>query len=69
MDAYIAYSRAYDVVAGTEQIYSIQGTALHLHSVTVTAAHFVLLQAGGSVAITSSITVHSHSVTITCRSS
>ena len=58
---------AADVTAGTEQTYQIQGTSPHPHTVTVTAAHFAMLQGGQSVTVVSSSDAnHTHSVTISC---
>ena len=56
-----------DVEAGLEKTYSIEGSAGHVHNVTVTAANFGSLQNNGSVNLDStSGNGHSHSVTITC---
>jgi hypothetical protein len=59
-----------DVAAGVDKTYSIKGAAMHDHQVTVTAAQFATLAAGGAVTIQSTTTVgHSHPVTVTCASS
>jgi len=56
-----------DVQAGVEKIYDIMGAAQHTHLVTVTAADFAILKAGGTVMETSTITLdHSHLITISC---
>jgi hypothetical protein len=58
-----------DVSAGAEKTYDITGTSLHAHSVTVTAAQFAMLAAGGSASITVVSTTganHTHSVMVTC---
>jgi hypothetical protein len=56
-----------DVEAGVEQSYQIMGSSPHPHTVTLTAAHFAMLQAGTSVTVVSSTdSQHSHSITITC---
>jgi hypothetical protein len=56
-----------EVSAGTAKTYDIMGTASHTHSVTVTAAHFTTLAAGGTVMTTTTTTnSHSHSITIMC---
>lgn len=58
---------AADVVAGVEKAYDVQGTSAHTHFVTVTAAHFVELQTGRSVVVTSTeASAHTHSVTVSC---
>ena len=58
-----------DIMAGVEKTYSIKGSSPHDHMITVTAANFATLQAGGSVTITSTeydFDMHTHDVTITC---
>lgn len=56
-----------DVVAGAEKVYDIMGTATHTHSVTVTAAHFTMLQGNMTVSTTStSGGGHTHGITIMC---
>ncbi len=56
-----------DVTAGVEKTYDIQGTSPHTHTVTVTAAHFIMLQQNTSVVLTSTNdAAHTHEVTISC---
>jgi hypothetical protein len=55
-----------DVQAGTPQTYDIRGTALHTHSVTLTAAHFSQLAMNRTVTISTQLGDHIHSVTIGC---
>jgi hypothetical protein len=57
-----------DVMAGVDKTYDIMGTALHTHSVTITAAMFATLAANtaGGVMTTSSVTLHSHPITVVC---
>jgi len=55
-----------DVVAGAEKTYSIQGTALHDHLVTVTASDFALLAANTTIMKVSTETDHSHTCTVMC---
>lgn len=56
-----------DVALGEERMYSIRGIALHDHSVTLTAADFATLAAGGTVGpLTSSLSGHTHDVTVVC---
>ena len=56
-----------DVVAGVAKTYSIQGTATHLHQVTVSAAQFATLKRGATVSTTSSNGAgHTHGVTLRC---
>jgi len=58
-----------DVMAGVDKTYDIMGSAIHTHSVTVTAANFATLQnnPSGSVMVTSSVSsAHSHGITILC---
>jgi hypothetical protein len=63
-DLVLPYS---DVEAGVEKTYDIQGVALHLHSVTLTSAHFAQLRNGQPVTVTSTVgDLHSHEVTVTC---
>lgn len=55
-----------DVQAAIEKTYEM-GTAPHLHMVTVTAADFTMLKAGGTVIVTSTEAVGTtHIVTISC---
>ncbi len=56
-----------DVTAGAERTYDITGSSIHIHSVTLTAAHFTMLAANQTVTVTStSGSQHTHTVTITC---
>jgi hypothetical protein len=56
-----------DVVAGAEVTYDIQGSSGHAHSVTLTAAHFTMLQGGTQVTVTSTLgDGHDHDVTVAC---
>lgn len=56
-----------DITAGVEKEYDIQGTSPHNHTITVTAAHFTMLQQNMSVVVTSSNdAAHTHEVTISC---
>lgn len=62
-----------DVDLTTSQSYGIQGSALHSHNVTLSAAQLAQLKAGMPVTVTSTITdggpgigPHSHDVTVTC---
>lgn len=54
------------VQAGTPQTYDIRGTALHTHSVTLTAVHFEALAQNHTVTISTSLGDHVHSVTVAC---
>jgi hypothetical protein len=56
-----------DVTAGNEKTYSIQGSSLHNHSVTLTSANFTSLQSNSSISVTSSSDAsHTHSVQVSC---
>jgi len=55
-----------DIAAGVDKMYSIQGTSLHDHLVMVTAAQFAMLAANTSISVQSTVTIHSHAVTISC---
>jgi hypothetical protein len=56
-----------DVAAGEDRTYSLRGVALHDHTVTLTAADFATLAAGGTVGpLTSSFSGHAHEVTVVC---
>jgi hypothetical protein len=58
---------AADVMAGMDKTYDIQGAALHVHSVTLTAADFTTLSQGGTVMKASTAGAdHTHMVTVTC---
>ena len=50
-----------------DRMYGIQGAANHNHMVTITAADFDMLRAGGSVMETSTVAVcHMHVCTVMC---
>lgn len=56
-----------DVMAGVEVVYDIQGASTHPHTVTLTADDFMMLQQGVAVVVISSTdSMHSHEVTVTC---
>jgi hypothetical protein len=56
-----------DAAAGQLKLYSIQGTAAHDHTVTVSPGMFSMLNAGKPAPITSSTNAgHSHGITIVC---
>ena len=56
-----------DVAAGVEKTYDIMGTAGHTHMVTITAADFAMLKAGGTIMETSTVDLcHSHVITVSC---
>jgi|SRR3954471_11075223 hypothetical protein len=56
-----------DVTAAANKTYNIMGTALHDHTVMVTAAQFAMLKDGTTLSITSSSDgTHSHTVTVMC---
>ena len=57
---------AADVQAGTPRSYDIQGAGTHSHLVSLTASHFAQLAQGQSVQVTSTLTGHTHTVTISC---
>src|SRR5678810_22211 len=58
-----------DVTAGAAKTYNIMGTALHDHTVMVTAAQFQMIKGGASLNIQSSSDgTHSHTVTVMCPS-
>jgi hypothetical protein len=62
----LAVSKA-DVTAGNEKTYTIQGSSLHNHSVTLTSANFTSLQGNSSISVTSSSDAsHTHSVQVSC---
>jgi hypothetical protein len=59
-----------DITAGVEKTYSIKGQSSHDHLLTITAAQFAALGAGGSITVTSSnVGGHTHSVRVTCAAS
>jgi len=56
-----------DVTAGVDKTYDIQGSSMHTHQVTITAANFATLAGGGTVTATSTTgSAHSHEITVTC---
>jgi hypothetical protein len=56
-----------DAAAGIDKTYNIQGTADHPHSVTISAALFVMLRAGTTISTMSSTdSSHSHTITVVC---
>lgn len=63
-----------DVQAAVDKTYDIMGTAPHNHKVTITAAQFATLKAGGAVMVTSTMCMpmsacvadHTHVCTISC---
>lgn len=55
-----------DVSNGVEKTYDITGTGSHSHTVTVTADNFATLKDNDSVTVESTVSGHSHSITITC---
>lgn len=57
-----------DVTAGAAKTYNIMGTATHDHTVMISAAQFAQLKTGGTLTLTSSNTLHTHSVTVMCPS-
>jgi hypothetical protein len=57
---------AADVTAGVEKLYSIQGTALHGHTVRITSAGFATLRQAGTLDVLSSLDGHQHAVTVNC---
>lgn len=58
----------FDVEAGTEQTYSIQGTSAHNHVVTLTQADFTSLKSNQSINVLSddSGSGHTHTVNVQC---
>lgn len=57
-----------DVTAGVAKTYNIMGTSTHDHTVMITAAQFAQLKNGGTLTLTSSNTLHTHTVTVMCPS-
>jgi hypothetical protein len=58
---------AEDVAAGIQTTYGIRGSSPHNHNVTITAAQFAILRAGGTFTVTSTRdSLHSHDVTVEC---
>lgn len=57
---------AADLDSPTDKTYSIKGTSVHDHMVTLTVAQLGMLKAKTPVTVTSTETIHTHSVTVTC---
>lgn len=57
---------AADLDATVTKIYSILGSALHDHTVTLTPAQLAQIKAKTSVTVESSLNGHVHSVTVNC---
>ncbi len=58
---------AADVTIGVDKTYDITGAGGHAHSVTISAAQFAILSAGGSLmGLTSTANGHTHTVDIIC---
>lgn len=57
---------AADIAAGVDKTYDIKGTATHSHLVTLTAADFATLKAGGTVFKFVPSMIQDHCVTISC---
>ena len=56
-----------DVEAEVDKTYSIQGTATHDHSLTISASEFASLKSNQSIQVTSAAGGgHSHAITVTC---
>jgi hypothetical protein len=56
-----------EVQTAAEKIYDIKGAASHTHTITVTAAQFMMLQTAGSmIMVTSTDSNGTHVVTISC---
>jgi hypothetical protein len=58
-----------DVMAGTQKVYGIEGTADHTHNVTVTPAMFAMLQSNTTIMVNSATggtDGHTHNITIMC---
>lgn len=56
-----------DLDSATDKTYDIQGTALHAHSVTLTAADLRTLKTGAAVTtISTTGGSHTHDISITC---
>ncbi len=56
-----------DVNAGSQKVYSIQGSSGHDHAVTLTAANFAALKNNNAISVTSTAgDGHTHSVTVSC---
>lgn len=57
---------AADLDSATDKTYSIKGTSVHDHMVTFTVAQLGMLKAKMPVTVTSTETIHTHSVTAVC---
>lgn len=57
---------AADIAAGADKTYDIQGTATHTHGLVVTSEHFAALRRRQGFTTTSSLTIHTHDVTVRC---
>ncbi|MDX1326599.1 MAG: hypothetical protein R3299_02765 [Arenibacter sp.] len=56
-----------DVNAGTQKVYSIQGSSGHDHEVTLTSANFAALKNNNAISVTSTAgDGHTHSVNVSC---
>lgn len=55
-----------DIAAGESKTYDIKGVADHTHGLVVTSEHFALLRRRQGFTTTSSITTHTHDVTVRC---
>jgi hypothetical protein len=55
-----------DIQAGVEQIYDIQGTADHSHTVTLKPPNFAALRQGSPIAVFSDGGDHPHGMTLSC---
>lgn len=55
-----------DLDSTTALTYSIAGSAGHDHSIVLSPANLAALKAGGTVTVSSSVTDHGHSVTVSC---
>lgn len=56
-----------DITAAANKTYDIMGTALHTHSVTITAAQYAMLKTGAMLTLTSSSDgTHTHTVNVMC---
>ncbi|MEZ4362120.1 MAG: hypothetical protein R3B48_18170 [Kofleriaceae bacterium] len=59
---------AADITAGVDKTYDITGSALHMHTVTITAAQFATLASNQSITVPSSNSGdHDHTITVNCR--
>lgn len=58
-----------EVTAGVDKTYDIMGTSAHTHSVTITAADFVMIKAGTTRMVVSTTGGgHTHPVNVMCVS-